>query len=137
MAIKDNRTCWCCKSKYTFCPSCSKADALKEPWYAEFCSEDCKDLWQTAVKYNLNQITKSEAKSIISAMTLKPIEQYANCIQRDLNVILAEEPKPKRGKRAQMPIFEEVISEAVIEEVQEAIADYEVHHEVVKTIENE
>lgn len=132
MAIKNNRTCWCCRDKYTFCPSCSNADALKEAWYAEFCSEDCKTIWQTAVNYNLNKITKSEAKSVISAITLKPVEQYAKCIQRDFSVILAEDPKPKRGKRSKMPILDEVIPDIAVEDVQDAISDCEIHEVIFK-----
>jgi hypothetical protein len=64
-------------------------------------------IWTTATKYNLNKLTKSEAKSIISALNLKPTEQYVQCVQRDLGVILKEEPKLKRNKRAVLPVLDE------------------------------
>ena len=95
---RKNKTCLCCSTKYSHCPDCSKVDAMKPSWASEFCSEDCKEIWTTAVKFNLGDITKSEAKSIISVLNLKPTEQYVQCVQRDLATILAEEPKPQRGK---------------------------------------
>lgn len=151
MAMK-NKTCLCDNVKYSYCPDCNGADRLAPSWKSEFCSEDCMTLWTTCTKFNLGKLTKPEAKSIISALTLKPVEQYAKCVQRDLNTILAEEPKPKRGKRATLPVFDETTFEevkSVIDEVIENIIDNQTvveaesvivdnTHEVVnETIENE
>ena len=108
MAAK-NRKCLCCSTKFSFCPDCSRADALLPACRSEFCSEDCMTIWKTATKFNLNKLTKAEAKSIISALPLKPIEQYAACVQRDLGVILAEEPKPKRNRKVFIPVIDEVV----------------------------
>jgi hypothetical protein len=97
-------------------------------------------LWTTATKFNLGKLTKSEAKSIISELSLKPIDAYAKCVQRDLNTILAEEPKPKRGKRAEMKIIIDEVAQPTIP-VEVAPIDVSVEetiHEVVnETIENE
>ena len=124
MAIK-NKKCLCCGEKFSYCPHCSKADALKPSWASEFCCEECMILWTTATKYNLGILAKSEAKAIISKLNLKPTEEYAQCVQRDLGVILAEEPKPKRGKRAAMPVLDEVatpvVDEAIAEEIKSAV----------------
>lgn len=128
-----NRQCLCCGTKFSFCPDCSKKDALKPSWSSEFCSEDCMTIWTTATKYNLGKLTKSEAKSIISELTLKPTEQYTKCVQRDLSVILAEEPKPKRGKRIDLPVIDEAIPEVVAEEVSTILSDIESHEAVNKT----
>lgn len=151
MAIK-NKTCLCDGVKYSYCPDCSKADALKPSWASEFCSEECMTIWTTATKFNLGKLTKPEAKSIISALNLKPTEQYVQCVQRDLAKILAEEPKPKRGKRVALPVFEEaapkeikpvtneiieeIIDNQIVVETESVITDstYEVVNE---TIENE
>ena len=94
---KKNKACLACGTKYTFCPDCSTKDKLAPSWKSEFCCEDCKDLWTTATKYNLGQLKKAEAKEIISALNLKPAEKYAACLQRDLEVILAEDKKAKRS----------------------------------------
>lgn len=119
---RRNRKCICCSTEYSYCPDCSGPDRLKPSWYSEFCSEDCKDLWLTATKFNMGMVEKKDAKDIISALNLKDKSEYVKCIQRDLDVILAEEPK-KRGKRAEMKIIDE-------------FADIE-SHEVVIEKENE
>lgn len=123
--MATNKKCLCCGTSYYYCPSCSRADALKPSYFSEFCCEECMVLWTTATKYNLGILTKSEAKAIISKLNLKPTEEYAKCIQRDLGVILAEEPKPKRGKRAAMPVLDEVatpvVDEAIAEEIKSAV----------------
>ena len=123
---KLNRKCLCCSTRYSYCPSCSRADALLPTWHAEFCSEECMTLWQTATKYNMNKLTKSEAKDIISNLQLKPTSEYVACVQRDLENILKEEPKPKRGKRIEAhPVddYMDVVAPTLIEKIT---------HEVVK-----
>lgn len=143
MAMKT-RKCLSCGTKYNFCPDCSGADRLAPSWKAEFCCEDCKTLWSTATKFNMNKLTKAEAKAIISALKLKPADQYAACLQRDLKNIMPEEPKPKRGKRATLAVFDEAIQPEIKEEIklpEEEVAPVEeipeVHEVVIKTEENE
>lgn len=114
---KKNRKCFTCGKSYDFCPDCIGPDRLKPTWYSEFCCEDCKTLWETATKFNIGKLTKAEAKAIISALELKPAEQYVACIQRDLKNIMAEEPKPKRGKRAAVTIIDEAIKPEIKEEI--------------------
>ena len=121
----NNRTCLCCSAKFSFCPNCSGADRLKEPWHAEFCSETCKDLWYTATRYNMQKLTKQEAQDIIKSLPLKPASEYVACVQRDLDVILKEEPKPKRTKRTMaQPVDEAATTEPIVVE--------ETTYEVVK-----
>lgn len=107
-----NRKCICCSTRYSYCPSCSRADALLPSWHAEFCSEECMTLWTTATKYNMNRITKTEAKDIISNLKLKPTSEYATCVQRDLEKILQEEKKSKRGKRIEVNPVDDAIAAA-------------------------
>ena len=134
---QKNRKCFACETKYSYCPSCSRVDALKPSWYNEFCSEECMTVWTTATKYNMNRLTKSEAKEIISNVVLKPIESYTQCIQKDLNVILAEEKKFKKFHKKVEPVVEEVqIIEPVVEVVLEQVAEDTTAHEVVLTEEN-
>ena len=132
MAMK-NKSCLSCGTRFSYCPSCSKADALASAWKAEFCSEPCATIWKTATKFNMQKLTKQEAKEIISALPLKQVDQYVNCVQRDLGVILAEDPKPKRSKK--QPV-QEVALEDIVEEAQYAVVDEDLH-EVVLTKESE
>lgn len=89
MARRD-RQCLCCGKKYSYCPTCS-VDKSKPTWMTEFCNEVCKELFTTATKYNLQKLTKSEAKEIIQSLELKEKSAYVECVQKDLENILAEE----------------------------------------------
>lgn len=104
---KSNRVCLACQNKYDYCPSCSRADALKAAWHSEFCSETCMTLWTTATKYNMNMITKEEAQSIVSNLDLNPIDTYAACIQRDYIKIMGNDKKSRKNKKPE-PIVEVV-----------------------------
>ena len=78
-------------------------------------------IWTTCTKFNMGRLTKSEAKEIISALTLKPTSEYVPCVQRDLGVIMKEDPKPKRSKRVvaqpvDEPTLIDQIHEVVIQE---------------------
>lgn len=114
MARRD-RQCLCCGTKYSYCPTCS-SDKMKPTWMTEFCSESCKELFETATKYNLKKITKPEAKEIIEKLELKEKSAYVDCIQKDMENILAEEvavkeePKVKSEPEVEeeaAPILEE------------------------------
>ena len=124
MASK-NRKCLSCQEKYAYCPSCSRSDALEPSWKSEFCSEACMTLWSTLTKYNMDFMSKDEAKEIISGLNLKPIHTYADCVQRDYAKVMKDEKNPYKAQKKIEPIIDEVI-EPIIEE----------SHEVV-TIENE
>lgn len=127
-----NKKCSCDGVRYSYCPDCSRIDALKPSWYSEFCSETCMTLWTTLTKYNMSMLSKSEAKDIISALDLKPIDAYVACVQRDYNKVMVEEKKFKRGKRIEIKPIDEV-EPAVIEAVESIVEE---SHEVI-TIENE
>jgi hypothetical protein len=87
---KKNRTCVCCGTQFSYCPTCG-GDKLKPGWSSQFCSEDCQELWSTATKFNLDMISKEEAKELISVLELKPHTEYVECVQRDLKNILKED----------------------------------------------
>lgn len=90
--MRKSRNCICCSTEYVYCPDCNGSDKLRPSWYSEFCCEDCKDLWLTATKFNMNMIEKKDAKDIISVLNLKDKSKYVACVQRDLEVIFAEDP---------------------------------------------
>ena len=116
----QNKKCICCGKKYSYCPSCSRTDALQPSWKSEFCSESCMTLWTTLTKYNMEFLTKDEAKAIVSKLDLKPIDTYVSCVQRDYAKVMDDEKKLKRGKRIEIQPVDDAM---VIEK----------SHEVVKT----
>lgn len=97
---KRDRVCICCGTNYQYCPTCGN-DRVKPTWYTEFCSESCKDLWTIATKFNMQMLTKPEAKEAIEKLDLKEKSAYVECVQRDLRKILAEEPKAEPKFKAQ------------------------------------
>ena len=103
-----NRKCLCCHDEYDYCPNCGTG-RLAPAWKSAFCSESCKELWQTLSRFSMNFITKSEAKAVISELDLRSIELYAKCVQRDYAKVMTEEKKSKRGKREEINIVDEVI----------------------------
>ena len=132
---RPNKKCICCSTRYSYCPSCSRADATKPSWYNEFCSETCMTLWYTLTKYNMNMLTKSDAKSTISKLDLNPIDSYASCIQRDYAKVMIDEKKPKRVQKKIEPVVEENLVEAiesVLLPIEQPKITIEESHEVVK-----
>lgn len=102
---RRDRSCICCGARYQYCPTCSN-DRMKPTWMTEFCGEDCKELWTVATKFNMQMLTKEEAQEAISILELKDRSVYVECVQRDLENILAEE------KVEEPVVVEEVPAEA-------------------------
>ena len=134
MATK-NRKCLACGERYTYCPDCSRADALKPAWSSQFCCESCATMWSTLTKFGMGRLTKSEAKDIISNLELQPIESYMACVQRDYAKIMHEDKKTRKSHKIIEPIVVEPIIEEQLEEVVEHMV-IEPVHEVVE-IEND
>lgn len=107
MARRD-RKCYLCSTSYKYCPTCSD-DRNKPSWMAEFHSENCKNIFQICTNFNLGIQTKSEAKAALEQCDLSNKENFKSYVQQDLeNIFKAdEEPKFKRGKRAEMAIVDE------------------------------
>ena len=139
--MAKTRKCLACGTKYSYCPTCSRADALKPSWRSEFCSEPCMEIWTACAKHNMNMLTKDDAKAIILNLDLNPIESYAEYIQRDYAKIMATEHKPKRGKRIEITPADEImdicqdVTISIIENPVEIKAEQQEvaeSHEVVK-----
>lgn len=128
----NNRTCLACGTKFSFCPSCSRRDALLPAWHATFCCEECKTLWETATKYNLKKLTKEEAMQILSALNLKDKSEYVACIQRDLNNIFKEDAKPK-AKRVKKTLIVEPEANIPVEPEVEPPVEETVHAVVIES----
>lgn len=119
--MSNNRQCMCCDNIYYYCPSCGR-DRLKPTWYATFCSETCKDLWQTSSRYSMEFITKEDAAQIINTLDLQDVTVYRPRIQKFIADIthvenkIESEKKPKRNKRIEIkPIDEFADIEPVVE----------------------
>lgn len=145
MAAK-NKKCLACGTRYSYCASCSRSDRLGPSWKANFCSEDCMNLWKTLSRYNVGTLSKEEAQNVIRGLTIKPIEAYVDCVQRDYTKVMKNDKKTKKNKKVVETVetnptesIEEIMAEPIIEMVDTVVEIVEPifeSHEVV-TIENE
>ena len=115
-----NRKCIACGAEYSYCPNCSGPDRHAPYWKSQFCSEDCKTIWDTCTQFNFGKVTKAEAKSILSQISIKDKKEYAQCIQRDFETIFKEDIKAKRSKRSMIkPIDDAMVLDKTEHEVVE------------------
>ena len=110
------RKCILCGTEYTYCPGCPK-DATKESWYAIFDNENCKNISKALTDYNLNKISKSEARHALLAcnISIELNDHYRN----EINAIIE---RPKREKRVELNVFDEI---ATVEESHEVVIEKE------------
>lgn len=129
-----NKTCLACQTKYSYCPTCSRADALKPSWHNEFCCESCMTLWMTLTRFGMSILTKSEARAVISDLDLKPMDEYVDCVQRDYAKVMTVEKKARKTSKKIAPVVEADLIKKPVEVVEPVAIEPE--HEVV-TQENE
>lgn len=77
--MKDNRTCFCCGNKYSYCPSCAN-DVNKPSWYLMFCSEECKEVNATLSQYTYKKINIKDAKALLNNVN---VSNYKNEINKN------------------------------------------------------
>ena len=67
---------------------------------AEFHDENCKSIFDICTRYNMQLMTKEEAKKALATCNLTNKENFKYYVQRDLANIFAEDPKPAATKAA-------------------------------------
>ena len=116
---RRTRECRVCGQKYEYCPTCSQ-DKYKPTWMVEFHNSNCKTIWDTCTRFNMELISKEEAQTIMLECDLSNQEGFAEFIKDDIVKILAEDPKPvveevkpmfKKHKPVEEPVHEVVITE--------------------------
>lgn len=130
-----NKQCLACREKFSYCPDCSRVDALKPTWASQFCSEPCATLWTTLTKFGMSMLDKSEAKSIISELDLKPIESYVPCVQRDYAKVMESERKSRKVKKLEPVVNVETVCEEIVVNPEPIVAEVEeptVHEVILK-----
>jgi hypothetical protein len=71
---------------------------MKPTWMAEFHNENCKNIFDICTRYNMQLLTKEEAKVALGKCDLSNKANFKSYVQRDLENIFAEESKAKRAK---------------------------------------
>lgn len=117
--MASKRSCICCGDKYSYCPSCG-SDRLKPTWYSLFCSETCKELWETVSRFSMGFIDKNSAAEIVQALPLKDKSKYAEAVQAGIEKLLVKktkpELKPRRMKKMESEIPSPVADNTKVEE---------------------
>lgn len=109
---RRTRECYLCGTKYEYCPTCSQ-DKMKPAWMAEFHDENCKNIFDICTRFNMNLMSKEEAMEVLGKCDLSNKSNFKSYVQRDIENIFAEEPKPKRGKRAELNLVDDAEHEVV------------------------
>lgn len=85
---RNNKTCICCSTKYTFCPNCAEFDHLPR-WMGIYCSENCKKVMDIASDYEYGVLTKEEAKEKFDVCDLSNKNNFHHSIRKVLDEIYA------------------------------------------------
>ena len=89
MARRD-RECYLCGAKYEYCPTCYQ-DRLKPSYMADFHEENCRNIFDICTRFNMELMSKEEAKAALEKCDLSNKANFKSYVQRDLANIFAEE----------------------------------------------
>ena len=103
---KNNRTCRVCQTAYNFCPTCERVPA-SEKYRTMFCTKNCYDVFYTISRYFVKDVTKDEAKEILSSLDLSKQAQFSEQIKTDMDEIMGINKKPFKKKVAEEPVVTE------------------------------
>lgn len=90
--MRHARKCYNCGKIYSYCPDCSD-DRSKPAIMSTFHDQNCADIFDTCVKFNMGLISKEEAKEMLSCCDLKEKSSFRKDVQRDIKAIFAENKK--------------------------------------------
>ena len=87
---RRTRECLLCGTRYEYCPTCSQ-DKMKPTWMTEFHDENCKSIFDICTRFNMQLLSKDEAKAALQACDLSNKASFKSYVQRDLKNIFAED----------------------------------------------
>jgi tRNA G26 N,N-dimethylase Trm1 len=96
---RRDRECYLCGKEYQYCPTCSQ-DKMKPTWMAEFHDENCKNIFDFCTRFNMELMTKEEAKEALEKCDLSNKENFKSYVKEDIANIFYEEVK-KENKPVQ------------------------------------
>lgn len=87
---RRTRECYLCGEQYSYCPTCSQ-DKMKPTWMTEFHDENCKSIFDICTRFNMQLLSKDEAKAALKECDLSNKANFKSYVQRDLKNIFAED----------------------------------------------
>ena len=128
MAKQNNRKCICCSTEYQYCNTCS-GDSSKPAWYAIYCSENCKKLFQAVSGYIANAVSLEDTRKRFDDCDLSYKNKLKDKFIEVINEVYKnkieehDDIKPEIKEDVIAEITEEVIEESV--EISAVISDFE------------
>ena len=83
--MAKERRCICCNKAYKYCGQCKEYSNLPA-WMNEFCSEECKELFNIMSVYNMGYADKSQIEKVIKKYNITDYSKYKSSTANKLNV---------------------------------------------------
>ena len=103
--MAHERKCTVCGATYEYCPRC-KEYASEPKWKLNYCSEDCKEVFNTIDKFIFKHISADDAKKILSK---SKVQVNNDELKKVIASIMASEDKVKDKKPKKKT--EEIVNE--------------------------
>ncbi len=90
-----NRQCLCCGKKYNYCFRCDGGD-IKLGWKNNYCSENCRTIFNVTASYYAKEINADEAKKAFAKCDLADKANFVKSIQKVIAEVI---PAPKKVEK--------------------------------------
>ena len=95
---KRAKECYLCSEHYEYCSTCFE-DRMKPTWMSAFHSENCKNIFDICTRFNMQLMSKTEARTALSNCDLSQKANFKDYVQRDItNIFAGEKPASKAAK---------------------------------------
>ena len=118
MAKQNNRKCICCSVEYRYCNTCAE-DATKPAWYAIYCSENCKKLFQAVSGYLANAVSIEETQARFDNCDLS----YKDKLKDKFIEVIDEVYKTKQNNKTVETEVEKELVEEIVETSVESVVE--------------
>lgn len=122
------KTCIVCGKKYEYCGHCDKS-GQENRWKTNYCSENCRDIFNIVSKYVNKHISVDDAKKGLVELDLGVITKD-NILKYCNEIISYTEPKDKDGlpksvEESKDEVSDDVINDTSVEDNQEVTSSTE------------
>lgn len=111
------KTCIVCGKKYEYCRHCDK-NGKNEKWKTNYCSENCKDVFDIISKYANKHISIEDAKNALIGKEIN-IRSGSNMAKQYAEIMLYE--SSSSDERESTEVMENLVDEQSVDEVKEEI----------------
>lgn len=123
------RKCIVDATSYEYCPRCGHTSESTETWRNNFCSENCREIYNTVNAYTHKRITAGQAKIQLEKLDTIKLPEYADAFKIAIVEIMADStPAPV----VETPVVEETPAVETIEETVEVEPEIIVEETVVE-----